>query len=98
MSDVQRESISTPISAADLPIVREFIGEAQGHLAVAESHVLKLEPDPQDSAAVDAVFRCFHTIKGVAGFLNFTQISTVAHAAETLLNPVRKKELTLQPS
>src|SRR5882724_926320 len=53
------------ISADDLPIFREFIVEARGHLSTAEAKVLTLEANPQDAEAIDCIFRCFHSSKGV---------------------------------
>jgi two-component system chemotaxis sensor kinase CheA len=44
------------------------------------------------------VFRSFHTIKGLAGFLDFAVIQEVAHEVETLLDRVRTSELTLSPA
>jgi len=41
------------------------------------------------------VFRGFHTIKGMSGFLNLTDIQSLAHAAESLLDLGRKGKLQL---
>jgi methyl-accepting chemotaxis protein/HPt (histidine-containing phosphotransfer) domain-containing protein len=79
----------------DLPLVKEFIDEAREHLATAEADLLKIEAQPEDAELVNSVFRGFHTIKGVAGFLNLRQIGRLAHAAETLLDLARKGELSL---
>jgi two-component system, chemotaxis family, sensor kinase CheA len=78
------------IKADDAPLALEFVGEAIGHLDAAEASLLKLEDDPTDMGEVNAVFRAFHTIKGVAGFLELKQIGALAHAAETLLDLARK--------
>ena len=86
------EELSKP---EDLSLVQDFIGEARGHLESAEADLLKLEEQPDDHELINAVFRGFHTIKGVAGFLNFKQIGQLAHAAENLLDKARKGELTL---
>ena len=79
----------------DLSLVQDFIGEARGHLESAEADLLKLEEQPEDHELINAIFRGFHTIKGVAGFLNFKQIGRLAHAAENLLDRARKGEVTL---
>ncbi len=79
----------------DLSLVQDFIGEARGHLESAEASLLKLEEQPEDQELINAVFRAFHTIKGVAGFLNFKQIGQLAHAAESILDGARKRELAL---
>ena len=81
--------------AEDLSLVQDFIGEARGHLESAEADLLKLEEQPEDHELINAIFRGFHTIKGVAGFLNFKQIGQLAHASENLLDRARKGELAL---
>ncbi len=77
--------------------VGDFALEAREHLANAEAAVLALESGPTDPEQVNIVFRAFHTIKGVAGFLNLTRIVEVAHAAEFLLDKVRSNKLALSP-
>ena len=64
----------------------EFIGEARGHLADAEVAMVELSRDADDAESLNLTFRAFHTIKGVAGFLNLGAIVELAHAAETLLD------------
>jgi two-component system chemotaxis sensor kinase CheA len=93
--------IGTPASASmmvreeDLPLVLEFVGEAAGHIEAAEAYLLKLDADPEDDEAVNGVFRSFHTIKGVAGFLNLTDIGALAHVAEGLLDLARKGKVRI---
>src|SRR5262249_30763272 len=47
---------------------------------------------------VNALFRVFHTIKGVAGFLGATDVTRVAHVTETLLDGVRAGQRELSGS
>jgi two-component system chemotaxis sensor kinase CheA len=75
--------------------VGDFALEAREHLANAENAVLSLEANPTDDELVNVVFRAFHTIKGVAGFLNLPRIVEVAHAAEFLLDKVRSHKIPL---
>ena len=82
----------------DVPLIIEFIGEARGHIESAEAAVLKVEEQPDDIEAINAIFRSFHTVKGVAGFLNLGEISSLAHSAETLLDLARKGGLKLSPA
>jgi two-component system chemotaxis sensor kinase CheA len=79
----------------DVSLVQEFLGEARGHLDTAEAELLKVEESPENLEAVNAIFRSFHTIKGVAGFLNLKQIGALAHAAEGMLDLARKGQLAL---
>lgn len=78
------------LSPDDLSLIEEFVAEAHGHLESAEASILKLEDNPEDAEAINAIFRSFHTIKGVAGFLNLKQIGALAHSAENLLDLTRQ--------
>ena len=75
-------------------LIAEFEGESAEYLAQAESALLALEENPEDAEAIDAIFRAFHTIKGVAALLGFLTVSGFAHLAESLFSSVRSKELT----
>lgn len=79
---------SVPIADHDLAL--DFTIEAQEHFDAADEHLLVLEREPDNADAISAVFRAFHTIKGVAGFLGLPPLGAMAHAAETLLDEVRK--------
>ncbi|MEO6095838.1 MAG: Hpt domain-containing protein, partial [Fibrobacteria bacterium] len=78
----------------DPDILNDFISESREHLEISDLKIMSLETNPKDQAAVDAVFRAFHSIKGVAAFLGLEGIRTLAHEAETLLDKVRSGELT----
>ena len=45
-----------------------------------------MENHPADSELINKIFRGFHTIKGMAGFLNLTEIQSLAHSSESLLD------------
>ncbi len=83
---------SNPLQG-DLDLLGDFILETGEHLENADTHLIVLENDPQNDESVNAVFRAFHTIKGVAGFLDLTMIGTLAHEAENLLDRARKHEI-----
>jgi two-component system chemotaxis sensor kinase CheA len=79
----------------DPDLLAEFITEAREHLDNADVHLLIVESNPKDPDALNAVFRAFHTIKGVAGFLALDDVQALAHQAENLLDKARKEELDL---
>ena len=85
----------TVIASADVPLILEFITEAAEHVASAESALLALEKHPNRMDMLDRMFRAFHTIKGVAGFLNLDSIGALAHSTENLLAAARKGAVTL---
>ena len=80
----------------DVDLIHDFIQEADEHLNASEGHLLTLEDDPGDTEALNAVFRAFHTIKGLAGFIELDHVKDMAHKAENLLDMVRKGEIALQ--
>ena len=80
----------------DLELTGEFVTEATEHLDNADVHLLSIETNPQDEEALNAVFRAFHTIKGVAGFLKLDEIGALAHEAENLLDKARKGDIILE--
>ncbi len=78
------------VPIGDRELAADFVGEAQEHFDTADENLLRLESDPANKDAIGAVFRAFHTIKGVSGFIGLTPIGELAHAAESLLDDVRK--------
>jgi two-component system chemotaxis sensor kinase CheA len=84
-----------PFGEAEMPLFREFVSEAREHLDAADLNLLALDANPRDQAALDAVFRAFHTIKGVSICLNLADISELGHEAESLLDRARKGTLLL---
>jgi two-component system chemotaxis sensor kinase CheA len=88
--------VPPPASLAQDPeLVRDFVVEAREHLGSIEAKMLVLEQNPQDMEAIHSVFRGFHTIKGLAGFLEFAVIQEVAHEVETLLDRARNGIMTI---
>jgi len=73
----------------DTDLLTGFIEEAFEHLESIEVNVLELEQSPDDQDIINNIFRPFHTIKGVSGFLNLKTINRLAHATENLLDDVR---------
>jgi two-component system chemotaxis sensor kinase CheA len=77
----------------DPELVGDFILESREHLAALEAQLLALERDPRNAEAINTIFRGFHTIKGLAGFLDFSDIQLFAHEVETLLDVARNAKL-----
>jgi two-component system, chemotaxis family, sensor kinase CheA len=83
------------IAEQDVPLVMDFVNEAMEHIETAEASLLELETKPGDNEVLNKIFRGFHTIKGMAGFLNLTEIGMIAHSAENVLDLARKGKLVL---
>lgn len=90
-------SAGTPVPQIwdDPELVANFLPEAQEHLEGIETHLVFLEQHPDDLEAINAIFRPFHTLKGVAGFFNLTQMQELSHEVEWLLDRVRDGQVVV---
>src|SRR5947209_16713886 len=87
-----QQLLAAPASEAlnqDPELVADFILESRGHLSTVESQLLALEQNAGNAEAINTIFRGFHSIKGLAGFLEFHDIQGFAHEVETLLDLAR---------
>lgn len=76
-------------------LLQEFHAEALDHLQQIEAALLVLDEQPEDPEALNSIFRSFHTIKGVSGFLRLTPMHTLTHEVESLLDLARNRKLRL---
>jgi len=67
-----------------------FVSEAFDSLDTNEPLVENLRNET-NSESVNAIFRVFHTLKGLSGFFDMQVINKVTHQAETLLDLIRKQ-------
>ncbi|MFH2091954.1 MAG: chemotaxis protein CheA [Pseudomonadota bacterium] len=88
-------SSSTKISKDDMEILTDFVSEALENLETIEVNLIDLEQDPSNKDIINDIFRPFHTIKGVSGFLSLTKINKLAHATENLLDSARSGEFLI---
>jgi len=79
-------------------LLGEFHAEALDHLQQIEAALLVLDANPADRDALNGLFRSFHTIKGVSGFLNLGPMHRLTHEVESLLDLARTDRLRLGPA
>lgn len=105
-SEVARESGQVPPVAQPEPagkvrdpdtiaLIGEFLSESEESLGRADQILMTMERDGATSESINGLFRVFHTIKGVAGFLELFEIQSLAHTTESLLNGCREGLYTL---
>ncbi len=70
-------------------ICADFLVEVGEILDQLGEQMVLLERAPDDRDCLNAVFRGFHTIKGGAGFLDFTAMVTICHAVEDRFDAAR---------
>ncbi|MBN2446498.1 MAG: chemotaxis protein CheA [Phycisphaerae bacterium] len=85
------------IDLDDRENLQGFVDEAREHLDTIEASLLQVEEHPTDADKINELFRPFHTIKGIAGFLNLRDINCLTHEAETILDMGRKGTMTITP-
>jgi len=84
------EQLPLTLKPEDLEFIKGFVEESREHVEAIEAAVLEVEAAPDDTAKINDLFRPFHTIKGMAGFLNLRDIQCLTHEVETLLDQGRK--------
>lgn len=81
------------LSDEDVEIFSGFVVESLEGLESIEVGLIDLEQNPDDMESVNTIFRSFHTIKGVSGFLGLERINKLSHRAENLLDKIRSGEI-----
>ena len=72
----------------------DFLEEAGEIVEALNSSLVELEKDPaKGDELVNDIFRYVHNLKGNSGIIGFTELNTLTHEAETLLNRVRKGKM-----
>jgi len=74
----------------DQEFLQDFIEETKQHIENIEMDSLTLENKPQNMETIHSMFRAFHSIKGLAGFVEQHLVQKIAHQTETLLDQCRK--------
>ncbi len=71
-----------------------FFEEAGENLEQMERMLLELDITAADDEELNAIFRCAHSVKGGAATFGFTDVAELTHQMETLLDKLRRHELT----
>lgn len=87
-----------PLPPSSVALPPEFTSEAREHLEAVEQQLLALEANPSNTEAIHAIFRAFHTIKGLAAIFEIHPVRDLAHAVETLLDQVRQGKTGASPA
>ncbi|WP_442774789.1 chemotaxis protein CheA [Sphaerotilus montanus] len=94
----QRDSSRSSETGLDLQQFHQtFFEEAAENLQRMEQLLLALDPAAVDDETLNAIFRVAHSIKGGAATFGFTEVAELAHEMETLLDRLRRHELSPTP-
>ena len=95
VEDLKTDSNPEQLSEEDIELLQDFVSEALDSLSTIEVGLVDLEHSPDDIEIINSIFRPFHTIKGVSGFLNLQKINKLAHCSENLLDKARSGEIRI---
>src|ERR1700733_4357369 len=74
---------------------REFGVEVEEHLGVIESMLVRADHEILERQDIAALFRAFHSLKGISRAMDIRGMEAIAHEAENLLGLVRDGRLVL---
>ncbi len=96
-ASTEAEASGPPVSLTDedIQILGDFVVESMENLETIEVNLVDLEENPSEPETINAIFRPFHTIKGVSGFLNLKKINRLSHSTENLLDSARQGEFKI---
>jgi two-component system chemotaxis sensor kinase CheA len=72
------------------PLLEQFLSEARDFLQGIGDKLMQLEKAPDDADLMTELFRFVHTLKGNSGLFDFPEMTRVLHAAEDLMDAVRR--------
>lgn len=75
-----------------------FMAEALEYYDAMSRHLSELERNPQDTPALNELFRLMHNLKANARAMGFLAMGEVAHSMETLFGQIREQERTFTGS
>jgi two-component system chemotaxis sensor kinase CheA len=77
----------------------DYYAECEDHFAQIRRNLLSIESQigggQVDVSLLDALFRSFHTIKGISGMVGLAAAEQLAHSIESILGSLRHAELSL---
>ncbi len=93
--EIEPDKEPEKIPEDDIEILIDFVSEALDNLDSIEVNLIDLEQDPSNKDIINEIFRPFHTIKGVSGFLSLTKINKLSHTTENLLDSARSGDFLI---
>lgn len=82
-------SSSAARDAETIELFGDFVAESEDGLCRVDEILLSAQRSSLSDEHVNELFRVFHTIKGVSGFLEALDVTRLAHVTETLLDGAR---------
>lgn len=81
----------------DAEVLSYFVPEAQEYVETLETHLLRLEKEPENQETIHQLFRTAHTLKGSAYTVGFQAIGDLVHHIEDFMGAVRDGRTRVMP-
>ena len=72
-----------------------FLEESKENIQVINDCLLQLEKNKDDISIVQEIFRSAHTLKGMSASMNFTDMASLTHEMENVLDLIRNSKLNV---
>lgn len=82
--------------AETIELLGDFVTESEDGLGRVDEILLEAQRAAVSDEQVNELFRVFHTIKGVSGFLEAADVTRLAHVTETLMDGARSHKYGLE--
>jgi len=93
MSETQTDRASAAAGIDLSQFYQVFFEEAAENLEQMEQMLLNIDIGAAEDEALNAIFRCAHSVKGGAATFGFTDVAELTHEMETLMDKLRRHEL-----
>ena len=94
--DVEAEIEIEEKDMPDMEITSEmkinFVKESFELLDEVEQLIMKMEKHPDSNDLLEDIFRCIHTLKGNCGFFGYSDMESLGHSAESVLDFARSNQ------
>lgn len=74
-----------------------FIDETKEHLQALSDQLMVLEKEPENTEAINEIFRAAHSLKGMAGTMGYKRMQKLTHNMENVFQEIRSGNMTVQP-
>ncbi len=74
-----------------------FIDETREHLQTLSDQLMVLEKEPENTDAINEIFRAAHSLKGMAGTMGYKRMQKLTHNMENVFQEIRSGNMTVQP-
>jgi two-component system chemotaxis sensor kinase CheA len=78
-------------------VIDEFIAESSQLMILTEQELRALKSGNERPETIPNAFRGFHTVRGSAGFLGYTNLEKLTRVTETVLGRMRSGALVVTP-